>query len=77
MQILGYFISVFGINLRIEQKQEQELLSLRDTRIIVIANIFADQETVDKLYEQMKIRHKNRKCDIDRFYKMENDGFKV
>jgi|688.fasta_scaffold329113_1 SRSO17 transposase len=76
-QSLVMMASLFLLNLRIEQKPEHELMSLRDARIMVIANMFTNQETVDKLYEQMKIRHKNRKRDIDRFYKTEEDGFKV
>jgi hypothetical protein len=52
---------------------EYELMSLRDTRIMIIAHLFSDQATVSKLHNQMLKRHKNRKRDIDRFYKIEND----
>jgi len=47
------------------------LLSVRDLRILMIVLLFGTPEDFEKRLEQMKIRHKNRKADIDRHY--END----
>ncbi len=57
------------LNLKIDRKLESQLMSLRDTRIVIIAHLFSDQETISKLHDQMHVRHKNRKRDIDRFSK--------
>jgi len=43
-------------------------MSIRDARIMIIAHLFSDQATIKVLHDQMIIRHKNRKRDIDRFY---------
>ncbi|MFK7982100.1 MAG: IS701 family transposase [Saprospiraceae bacterium] len=76
-QSLVMMASLFLLNIRKEQKPEYELMSLRDARIITIAHMFSDQNTIEKLYEQMAQRHKVRKRDIDRFYKKTEDEFKV
>lgn len=71
-QSLVMMASLFLLNVRIEQKPEYELMSLRDARIMIIAHMFSDKKTIEKLYAQMTKRHKDRKRDIDRFYKMED-----
>ncbi|MDD4972638.1 MAG: IS701 family transposase [Paludibacter sp.] len=73
-QSLTMMACLYMLNLKIARKPEYELMSLRDIRIMIIAQLFSDQETVSKLHEQMLIRHKNRKRDIDRYYKNENDS---
>ena len=67
-QSLVMMASLFLLNVRIEQKPEYELMSLRYARIMIIAHMFSNQETIEKLYEQMIKRHKDRKRDINRFY---------
>jgi SRSO17 transposase len=70
-QTLTMMAGLYMLTLKVARKPEYELMSLRDTRIMIIAQLFSDQETVAKLHEQMQIRHKNRKRDIDRYYKDE------
>ena len=36
---------------------------------MIIANMFSNQEKIEKLYEQMIKRHKDRKRDSNRFHK--------
>lgn len=72
-QSLTMMACMYMLTLKIARKPEYEMMSLRDIRIMIIANLFSDQETVTKLHNQMLIRHKNRKRDIDRFYKNIND----
>lgn len=68
-QSLTMMASLYMLTLKVARKPEYEMMSLRDTRIMIIAQLFSDQETVAKLHYQMLIRHKNRKRDIDRYYK--------
>lgn len=70
-QSLTMMACLYMLMLKVARKPEYELMSLRDTRIMIIANLFSDQETISKLHNQMLVRHKNRKRDIDRFYKDE------
>lgn len=72
-QSLVMMAGIYLLNIRIEQKPEYELMSLRDARIMIIANMFSDQYTIEKLNEQMKKRHLSRKRDIERFYKLDED----
>jgi len=48
-------------------------MSIRDSRIMIIAHLFADHETESKLHNQMLERHTNRKRDIKRYYLNVND----
>jgi len=73
-QSLVMMACLYLLNVRIAQKPEYELMSVRDARIMIIAHLFSDQDTIVKLHDQMLIRHKNRKRDIDRFYKNNNDS---
>lgn len=72
-QSLTMMACMYMLTLKIARKPEYKMMSLRDIRIMIIANLFSDQETITKLHNQMLIRHKNRKRDIDRFYKNIND----
>ena len=67
-QSLVIMASLYMLNVKIEQKPKYELMSIRDARIMIIAHLFSDQATIKVLHDQMIIRHKNRKRDIDRFY---------
>jgi hypothetical protein len=73
-QALVMMACLYLLNVKIEQKPEYELMSIRDARIMIIAHLYSDDETIAKLHNQMLIRHKNRKRDIDRFYKNYNDS---
>jgi len=73
-QSLTLMASLYMLTLKIARKPEYELMSLRDARIMIIAHLFSDQQTIGILHEQMLIRHKNRKRDIDRYYKIDNDS---
>jgi hypothetical protein len=46
-------------------------LNFRDLRILLIVLLFGTPEDFEKRLEQIKIRHKNIKADIERHY--END----
>jgi hypothetical protein len=43
-----------------------------DSMLMMIAHIYADQETITILHNQMLKRHKNRKRDIERYYRNED-----
>jgi len=73
-QSLVMMAALYVLSIRIEQKPEYELMSVRDARIIIIAQLFDDQKTISKLHDQMAIRHRNRQRDINRFYKDINDS---
>lgn len=73
-QSLTLMASLYMLTLKIARKPEYELMSVRDARIMIIAHLFSDQETIGILHQQMLIRHKNRKRDIDRYYKNDNDS---
>ncbi len=45
------------------------LLSVRNARLLVIAKAFATQKEVDLCLEHIRIRHRHRQTDIDRYYK--------
>lgn len=61
--------SLYILNLKLEQQEEIPLLSVRDARLLVIAITFATQKEVDLCMEHIRIRHRQRQADIDRYYK--------
>jgi SRSO17 transposase len=61
--------SLFLLKQKIEYKQEAPLMSVRDTRILVIVSLFGTQKDIEMRLAQMKTRHKTRQYDIDRYYK--------
>jgi len=63
VMMAGYYI----LRIKLENKEEVPLLSVRDARILVIAINFATQKEVDACMEHMRVRHKKRQKDIDRF----------
>ena len=60
------------MKIKLEEKQNYTLMSVRDARIMIIAHLFSDQKTITILHEQMLKRHKDRKRDIERYYKNED-----
>jgi len=73
-QCLVMMAALYVLSIRIAQKPEYKLISVRDARIMIIAHLFDDQKTISKLHDQMSLRHKNRQRDIDRYYKNNNDS---
>jgi hypothetical protein len=61
--------SLYILNLKLENQNNIPLLCVRDARLLVIAINFASQKEVDLCMEQMKIRHRQRQANIDRYYK--------
>jgi len=61
--------SLYILTLKIENQEEMPLLSVLDARLLVIAKAFATQKEVDLCLEHIRIRHRQRQADIDRYYK--------
>jgi len=72
-QSLTMIACLYMLTLKIAKKPEYKLMSICDTRIMIIAHLFTDHETESKLHNQMLERHKNRKRDIERYYLNVND----
>lgn len=58
----------FIVKERIAYKIENPLLSCRDIRLMIIALLIKDPEMIEKRIEQMKLRHEQRRKDIERRY---------
>jgi len=61
--------SLYILTLKLENQDEMPLLSVRDARLLVIATVFATQKEVDLCLKHIRIRHRQRQADIDRYYK--------
>lgn len=61
--------SFYILKLKLEQQDEMPLLSVRDARLLVIAVLFATQKEVDLCLEHIRIRHRQRQSDIDRYFR--------
>jgi SRSO17 transposase len=61
--------SLYILTLKLENQDEMPLLSVRDARLLVIATAFATQKEVDLCLEHIRIRHRQRQVDINRYYK--------
>jgi SRSO17 transposase len=61
--------SLYILTLKLENQEEMPLLSVRDARLLVIATAFATQKEVDLCLEHIRIRHRQRQTDINRYYK--------
>lgn len=66
--------TLYLLYVRIAHKPESELMGVRDARIMMIAYLFDNQETISRLHYQMLLKHKNRQHDIDLSYKDINDS---
>ncbi len=60
--------SLYILTLKLENQEEMPLLSVRDARLLIIAKAFATQKEVDLCLEHIRIRHRQRQADIDRYY---------
>jgi SRSO17 transposase len=65
VMMAGFYI----MSLKLKQRDQMPLLSVRDARLLVIAINFATQKEVDLCMEHIQVRHKQRQADIDRHYK--------
>jgi SRSO17 transposase len=54
----------FLLKERASRQNRYPLMSIRDARILIIANIFGTEQQYQKIWEQMIERHKNRQKDI-------------
>jgi SRSO17 transposase len=61
----------FIVKERMLYKDDCPLLSCRDIRLMIIAMLLNDPTAVNKKIAQMEIRHKQRREDIDRHYKVD------
>jgi SRSO17 transposase len=62
---------LFIMKLKLENRTEFPLLSVRDARILIIVKIFGNESDFIRRMEQMGIRHQKRQANIDRHYKDE------
>jgi SRSO17 transposase len=67
--VLVFMACFYLMKTRIENQNSYPLLSVRDTRILIIVALFGTPEDLQKKMRQMEVRHKNRQDDIDRRYK--------
>ena len=58
----------FIVKERIGYKVEYPLLSCRDVRLMIVALLIKDPDLIKKRIEQMKVRHEQRREDIERRY---------
>jgi len=68
-QSLVMLASIFLLKEKIESENEYPLMSTRDARILIMYELFGTKEQYDRRIEQMKVRHKKRQKDIDRYYR--------
>lgn len=68
---LVFMVTLYMMTERIANGINCPLLSVRNLRILMIVLPFGTPGDFDKRLEQMKIRHKNRKAGIDRYYENE------
>ncbi len=68
-QSLVMMASLFLLKEKIANEKEYPLMSVRDARILIIAEMFGTKKQSEERLEQMKQRHYKRKKDIDRYYK--------
>jgi len=65
---------LFIMKLKIDNKIDYPLLSVRDARILMIVKIFGNEDDFKRRLDQMVIRHQKRQANIDRHYR---DGYKI
>jgi len=71
-QSLVMFASLYLLKQKIDNVNDFPLMSIRDARILIIFKMFGTEEQYEKRLEQMKIRHRKRKHDIERYYRKED-----
>jgi len=68
---------LFVVGQQIENQQETPLLSFRDTRILILLQVFGTPEQIQQKLEQMAKRHKTRQYDIDRKHRKQADNQEI
>jgi SRSO17 transposase len=68
-QSLVMLASIYLLKEKIENEKEYPLMSTHDARILIMFELFGTEEQYEMRIEQMKIRHMQRKKDIDRYYR--------
>jgi len=61
--------SVFLLKEKIESENHYPLMSTRDARILIMTESFGTKKQYQMRHEQIKIRHKQRKKDINRYHR--------
>lgn len=64
----------FIVKERILHKADYPLVSCRDIRLLIIALLLKNPDAVEKRIEQMRVRHEQRRKDIERHYKLTATG---
>jgi SRSO17 transposase len=64
----------FIVKERIAHKNDYPLVSCRDIRLLMIALLLKDPDAIEKRIEQMRVRHEQRRKDIERYYKLTAAG---
>ena len=60
--------SLYILNIKIHEQEEIPLLSFPDARLLVIAINFGTQKEVNLCMEHIRIRHRKRQTDKNRYY---------
>jgi SRSO17 transposase len=68
-QVLVMLASLLLLKQKIDNEIDFPLMSIRDTRILIICKMFGTEQQYKKRLEQMRIRHYKRQKDIDRHYR--------
>jgi SRSO17 transposase len=64
----------FIVKERLLHKTDYPLVSCRDLRLLIIALLLNDPDAVEKRIKQMRVRHEQRRKDIERHYKLTATG---
>jgi hypothetical protein len=64
----------FIVKERLLHKTDYPLVSCRDIRLLIIALLLNDPDAVEKRIKQMRVRHEQRRKDIERYYKLTATG---
>ncbi|MCP4396619.1 MAG: IS701 family transposase, partial [bacterium] len=67
-QALVMMAALLLLKERLSQQETVPLMSLRDTRLLLIARLFGTDEDVETCLTQMRVRHENRQKSIDWWY---------
>lgn len=66
---LVFMACLFLLKEKLLHVSETPLLSVRDARRLIVAQLFGTQEDVDRRVQQMERRHRKRQKDIARYYR--------
>ncbi len=60
--------SLYLLNIKLLEQEKIPLFSVRVARLLIIAINFATQKEVDLCMEHIRIRHRKRQAEMDRYY---------